>query len=69
MLLIVSSGAYSDDDYDGYSYGYSTAASEADAASSTGARTNFVAVPYHALGALSLQSGASDAKTEKTSKG
>jgi hypothetical protein len=42
-----------------------TAASDLDAASSVGVRTNYVAVPYHGLGALSL-SGASESQTENS---
>ncbi len=42
-----------------------TAASNLDAASSAGIRTNYVAVPYHGLGALSL-SGASESQTENS---
>ncbi|KAN0113024.1 Stc1 domain containing protein [Hyaloscypha variabilis] len=51
-------GAYSDDDYDSYSYA-GTAASEV----SAGVRTNFSEVPYQGFGALSL-SGASENQTE-----
>jgi hypothetical protein len=42
-----------------------TAASDLDATSSAGIRTNYVAVPYHGLGALSL-SGASESQTENS---
>jgi hypothetical protein len=42
-----------------------TTASDFDATSSAGVRTNYVAVPYHGLGALSL-SGASESQTENS---
>jgi hypothetical protein len=42
-----------------------TAASDLDATSSAGVRTNYVAVPYHGLGALSL-SGVSESQNENS---
>ena len=42
-----------------------TAASDLYATSSAGVRTNYVAVPYHGLGALSL-SGASESQTQNS---
>ena len=49
-----------------YLTGYiGTAASDFDATSSAGVRTNYVAVPYHGLGALSL-SASSESQSENS---